>query len=220
VSRRVVTFAGPMIKFSMPNRPRLFKLATWQTRETWGKLSIRVETLSVKIQLKKESAKKYRRLWASRNDLALAQAYANHLIKKGWFEPEWTRRQRVYFQQQAYTTALVVSYARAFLDPKGWEQYLLKDLPYDEISAERLVLHDYLMKLRNQLFAHSDLRSVDVQPGRFPHKEFGEIPGEYRSTRNVTLTADQLQLLQDHAEDIIVDINGEMLITSVDSLGS
>jgi hypothetical protein len=174
----------------------------------------------VKIKLKKESARKYRRLWASRNDLELARAYAAHLIKKGWFEPEWARRQRIYFQQQAFTTALVVSYARAFLDPKDWEQYLLKHLPYDEIGSERLVLHQYLMKLRNQLFAHSDLRSVDVQPGRFPDKEFGEIPGEYRIARGVTLTADQLRLLLDHAEEIIIDINGEMLMTGTDSLSS
>jgi hypothetical protein len=168
----------------------------------------------VKIQLTKEASKKYRRLWASKNDLEMAQACAAYLLKKGWFEPVWTRRRSIYFQQQAFTTSLVVAYARAFLDPKGWEQYLLEQLPYDEIGEERLALHADLMKLRNQLFAHSDLRLVDVTPGRFPHKEFGEIPGEYITTRDITLTADQLRLLQDHADDVIIDINGEMLMTT------
>lgn len=154
----------------------------------------------MKIELSKDAAKLYRRVWSSNQDLLAAKAYADHLLKKNWFEPPWTRRQKVFFQQHAFTTALVVSYARAFLDPKEWEAKVLSLVP--DLSQEEIELHRNIMKMRNQIFAHSDLRTIDVVPAKFSDDDLGEIPGVLIGARTEALTRDQIQTLTGYIDEL------------------
>jgi hypothetical protein len=52
-------------------------------------------------------------------DIAHALQCARFVIKKGWHSHEWERRGTIYLQQPAFTTSLVVSYARPFIPARG-----------------------------------------------------------------------------------------------------
>lgn len=68
-------------------------------------------------------------------------------------------------QQAAFVTALVVSYARPFVDSrgKGGPPASVRIASYG--AAERR-LHDRLLSLRKRLYAHSDTTSYRVRPTR------------------------------------------------------
>ncbi|WP_156174723.1 hypothetical protein [Hoeflea sp. IMCC20628] len=86
---------------------------------------------------------------------------ARFLFKKGWHSHEWERRGSIYLQQSAFTTSLVVSYARPFTTARG-----LPGLPARLIkwSDEEKTLHDQILTLRNEVYAHSDGASYSFQP--------------------------------------------------------
>ena len=166
------------------------------------------------IALSKQAAKRYQRLWTSQQDLLGAKSYAAFIAKKNWYEPDWTRKRSIYYQQHAFTTALIVTYARAFIDPRGWERELL-DL-IGEPEVDRIKLHEELMRLRNQIFAHSDLRLIDVRLFRVSD-DTSSPPGYYTKIRHMQLYPNQIALLQTHAADLSTKIASQMLvITSSD----
>ncbi|QTQ86084.1 hypothetical protein J8N08_22900 (plasmid) [Agrobacterium tumefaciens] len=94
-------------------------------------------------------------------DIAHSLQCARFLIKKGWHSNEWERRGSIYLQQSAFTTSLVVSYARPFTTARG-----LPGLPARLIkwTDEERILHDRILRLRNEVYAHSDGVSYSFQP--------------------------------------------------------
>jgi hypothetical protein len=129
----------------------------------------------VHIELPTHQQKEYLRLWTSRTDLEKARAFAKHILKKRLHQGH-IRNKGAYFQSDAFATALIVSYARAFNEPRGWESKLLS---FVNPTKEQLELHELIMKARNQLFAHSDLRNYKVTPGRLGFQRMEMIESKY-----------------------------------------
>ena len=152
----------------------------------------------------KQQAKLYRRLWTSRNDLEKAKSYTEYILRKRLHSGH-IRTKGAYFQSGAFTTALVISYARTFIDPKGWQDKLLA---LSRPSAEQLKLHETLMSMRNELFAHSDLRHYDITPGRF-----GSMRTETVDATHFELEADEIRLLDHHIGHLCAKISREMMET-------
>ena len=129
----------------------------------------------VHIELPAHQQKDYLRLWTSRNDLEKARAFAKHILKKRLHQGH-VRSKGAYFQSKAFATALVTSYARAFTEPRNWE---LKLLSFVSPTKEQLALHELILKARNQLFAHSDLRHFKVTSGRLGYRRMETIESKY-----------------------------------------
>ena len=64
-------------------------------------------------------------------------------------------------QQAALTTALVVSYSRPFTKGKGWPPFPMALAPFD---AQQQLLHEHIIGLRHQVYAHSDSSRHSVEP--------------------------------------------------------
>jgi hypothetical protein len=129
----------------------------------------------INIDLPAHQQKEYLRLWTSRNDLENARAFAKHILKKRLHQGH-IRSKGAYFQSEAFATALVTSYARAFNEPRNWESKLLS---FVNPTKEQLELHELILKARNQLFAHSDLRNYKVTPGRLGHRRMETVESKY-----------------------------------------
>jgi hypothetical protein len=155
----------------------------------------------VEIVLPKHQAKLYRRLWASRNDLETAKSYADHILNKRLHSGH-IRTKGAYFQAGAFNTALIISYIRAFIDPNDWEKKLLAlSLP----TTEQLALHKTLKKMRNELFAHSDIRHFDITPGRWGNRRTETV-----GVTHFELTAGQVGLLNEYISGLHIAVNQEM----------
>jgi hypothetical protein len=107
-------------------------------------------------------------------DLSMAQHYAGHLIKKGWHSAPYERRGSIYMQQSAFTTSLIVSYARPFTKSKGWPSFPKEFMNYDEGARS---LHEKLMNLRHQVYAHSDSSQHSIRPFQINDNQFVDIVG-------------------------------------------
>lgn len=116
----------------------------------------------------------YERLYVSSLDLSMARQYAGHLLKKGWHSAPYERRGSIYMQQSAFTTSLVVSYARPFTRGDGWPPFPREFRQYG--SAES-TLHEHLMTLRHKVYAHSDSSSYTVTPWRIDAELLTDIQG-------------------------------------------
>lgn len=117
----------------------------------------------MKIKLADQDAKLYSRLYVSGLDLAFAGYCVGVLLKKGWHYQAWERRGTIYQQQSAFTSALVMAYGRPFKKSNGWPPFPseLKDF-----SLEENALHEWMMKLRDTIYAHSDSEHYNVEPWR------------------------------------------------------
>lgn len=113
------------------------------------------------LNLDKAQKRLYTRLYVTRADFGYVSSCAHFLLRKGWHHKPWERRGSIYFQQSAYTTAMVTAYGRPFTSYKDWEKYLLDLLDY---STQQLALHKTLIEMRNQVYAHSDPRRYSVRP--------------------------------------------------------
>jgi hypothetical protein len=112
--------------------------------------------------MSKESAL-YQRLYIAREDLHFANSFAQHLLKKGWHFAPWERRWTTYVQQAAFTSAFVTAYARPFTRSVGWPEFPMRLAPY--LQTE-LRLHQQIILLRHQVYAHSDSSRHNVRPMR------------------------------------------------------
>jgi hypothetical protein len=115
------------------------------------------------ISLNERDKQLYDKLYVARLDIAFARQCAETILKKGWHYKPWEKRGSIYFQQSAFMTALVVSYARAFTPSTGWRR-LPKGLP--GYNREEDALHKRLLALRNSVYAHSASESYSVRPWR------------------------------------------------------
>ncbi len=105
----------------------------------------------------------YQRLYISAEDLRLAEGFAHHLLKKGWHFAPWERRWSTYVQQAAFTSSFVTAYARPFTRSAGWPAFPAGLVQYTEKESQ---MHQHLLSLRHQVYAHSDSSRHNVRPMR------------------------------------------------------
>lgn len=106
--------------------------------------------------------KAYALLHVSEEDLRQASIYAAHLLKKGWHSEWHERRGTVYYQQAAFTTALVMAYMRPFKQTRGRSSLNSKTLA--GFTEEQKALHKRMEFLRDNIYAHTDLPTRGVRP--------------------------------------------------------
>jgi hypothetical protein len=128
----------------------------------------------------------FQRLYISREDLRFAEGFATHLLKKGWHFAAWERRRNIYIQQAAFTSAFVTSYTRPFTQSKGWPTFPSRLVKYTKPEAE---LHEHLLVLRHQIYAHSDSSRHKVLPIRIIGKTSAIV-----ASPHLRLTKKELQL--------------------------
>lgn len=104
----------------------------------------------------------YRRLWLSRVDLEEAKATIDEILRLNLPLP---RRERPCPLLMALTTALVVSYARPFVNSRGQSAVAERTVPGSllrVLSSDQRVFHDYLIDVRNREVAHSDADAMEL----------------------------------------------------------
>ncbi len=77
-------------------------------------------------------------------------------------------------QQSAFTTSLVVSYARPFKNSYGWPAFPNEFIRY---NIDQTALHEQLIELRDQVFAHSDSAKYSIRPWRVDSELVVDIEG-------------------------------------------
>ncbi|MEJ2621750.1 MAG: hypothetical protein P8163_16280 [Candidatus Thiodiazotropha sp.] len=100
------------------------------------------------------------RLYVAQEDLRQAMSFASMILKKGWHFQPWEKRQTIYIQQSAYTTALVVAYSRPFTESRGWPKLPMRLMKYNE---EQKQLHKRVLSLRNEVYAHTDVAKRNLR---------------------------------------------------------
>ena len=113
---------------------------------------------------KDESDPKYdlhKRLYISLEDFRLARECAHYLAKKRLHYFPYERRGSIYTIQAALTTTLIVAYCRPFTKSRG-----LPRIPNDLINFTdtQKKAHAKILRLRNQVYAHSDSLWYKVEP--------------------------------------------------------
>lgn len=115
----------------------------------------------------------YRRLWLSRVDLEEAKATIEELLASNLPFP---RRKAPVALLQALTTALIVSYARPFVNSRGQSAIAEKTVPGSllrVLSSRERGLHDVLIEIRNREVAHSDADILEISLELFPDGDAG-----------------------------------------------
>src|SRR5450830_325797 len=104
----------------------------------------------------------YRRLWLSRIDLEEANASIDEILTRNLPYP---RRKAPSPILQALTTALVVAYARPFVNSRGQSLAAERTVPGSllrVLSSRERALHDELVDIRNREVAHSDADILEI----------------------------------------------------------
>ncbi len=104
----------------------------------------------------------YRRLWISRNDLAEAKATIEEILNSNLPYP---RRKEPRVLLVALTTALVVSYARPFVNSRGQSKVAERTAPGSllrVLTSKERQMHNALIEIRNQEVAHSDADILEL----------------------------------------------------------
>lgn len=117
----------------------------------------------MEIELKNREEELYSRLYVSSCDLAFAEYCLGVLLKKGWHHKPWERRGNIYNQQSAFTSALVIAYARPFTKSKGWPHFPSELKDFD---PKQKALHEHMIEMRHTIYAHSDSKHYTVKPWR------------------------------------------------------
>ncbi|MGA7750292.1 MAG: hypothetical protein WCA63_09105 [Gallionella sp.] len=146
------------------------------------------ERVAVKAELEPR-LRLYRRLWLSRIDLQEAKATIEEIIKANLPFP---RRKEPSALLIAFTTALVVSYARPFVNSRGQSAVAEKTVPGSLLrvltSSER-ALHDALVDMRNREVAHSDADVLEISLELFPNGDGGICRVARHPLRRIELRA-------------------------------
>jgi len=115
------------------------------------------------MDIEDAAGKLYKRLYVSLEDLGHAYGFSSFILKNGWHFDPWEKRGSIYLQQSAFTSALIVFYARPFTRSYGLPDFPTRLIPYDE---KEMQLHKTIMDLRHQVYAHSDSHRYKVTPLR------------------------------------------------------
>jgi hypothetical protein len=157
---------------------------------------------SGEVQLNEDDQNLYSRLLVSHDDIAFAQYCAGVLLKKGWHNQPWERRGTVYEQQTAYTTALIISYGRPFTRSKGWPALPAVLITYDD---QETGLHQQIMELRHEVYAHSDSARYSIRPWRI-----GTMPTTIIRRPALRITANDTTLFLAMSRKLLASINAQM----------
>jgi len=132
------------------------------------------------------SLRLYRRLWISADDLREAKATISEILESGLRRPHSERPSPLLM---ALTTALVVSYARPFVNSRGGSEIADRTVPGSllrTLTSKQRKLHDSVVEMRNREVAHSDADVLELMLELFPEGD-GAIS---RVTRDPLLKAD------------------------------
>ena len=149
----------------------------------------------MEIRLGDGDAKLYSRLKVSSLDLDFAQYCLGVILKRRWHHQPWDKRGTIYLQQSAFTSALVVAYARPFTKSDGWPHFPPGLKRFDGAEDK---LHDHMIELRHTVFAHSDSRNYSVSPwqsGKFSTDVVG-VPAFRMSGEQAVLLNGMIAKLQ------------------------
>ncbi len=156
------------------------------------------------IDAKLRDRQLYALLHVTQEDLRQANFFAAYIIKKRWhFEP-WERRWTVYMQQAAYTTAFATAYSRPFTESRGWQKFPERLLR--AFNTEQKELHKRVLRLRNLMYAHSDVSSRLVRA-----VSFEGYPTAIEAMPSMRFTRDELTLIQSMISDLQETISARKL---------
>lgn len=154
----------------------------------------------MEISLDPDTKRRYSRLYISAMDLDTAAYCLKMVIKKGWHNQPWERRGTFYQQQTAFTTTLIVAYARPFNSkPTKLE---LSNVPFNQGDQ---ALHQEILKLRNKVCAHSDNDVYCIRPWRA--KGFAT---DIVRAPTVVITSEQARRLKDMIHKLQMYIRTEL----------
>ena len=121
----------------------------------------RLQRVAVAAELQPQ-LRLYRRLWISGTDLREAQATIKEIIEA---KLPYPRRKEPSPLLAALTTALVVSYARPFVNSRGQSVVADRTVPGSLLrvfTALEREMHDALLGIRNREVAHSDADVLEL----------------------------------------------------------
>lgn len=104
----------------------------------------------------------YRRLYLSYNDLDEAKATVEELLRARLPLP---RKNPPSALLMSLTTALVVAYARPFVNSRGESKFAERSVPGSllrVLTSRQREAHDYLLNVRNREVAHSDADRSEI----------------------------------------------------------
>ena len=110
----------------------------------------------------------YRRLYLSYNDLDEAKATVEELLRARLPLP---RQDPPSALLMALTTALVVAYARPFVNTRGESKFAERSVPGSlrrVLTSRQREVHDYLLNVRNREVAHSDADRSEIYLKLYP----------------------------------------------------
>lgn len=111
----------------------------------------------------------YRRLHLSYNDLDEAKATVEELLRARLPVP---RREPPSALLMALTTALVVAYARPFVNSRGESKFAERSVPGSllrVLTSRQREIHNYLLNVRNREVAHSDADRSEIYLQLYPN---------------------------------------------------
>jgi hypothetical protein len=113
----------------------------------------------------------HKKLFLAVESFYFASYCASYLLKHHLHNRPWERRWSVYQRQTGFTLAIVVSYCRPFNGKSTIPGKVLHSF-----TSKQRTLHAKLIRLRNKIFAHSDVDEFAVKPFkagdfRFDHRE-------------------------------------------------
>ena len=110
----------------------------------------------------------YRRLYLSYNDLNEAKSTVEELLRARLPLP---RSDPPNALLMALTTALVVTYARPFVNTRGESKFAERSVPGSilrVLTSKQREAHDYLLNVRNREVAHSDADRSQIYLKLYP----------------------------------------------------
>ena len=130
------------------------------------------ELVAVKAELE-PAVRLYRRLWISSNDLHEAKATIEEILRSNLPFPRSKEPSPLHI---ALTTALVVSYARPFVNSRGHSAVAERTVPgtlLRVLTSREREFHDALIDIRNREIAHSDADVLDLSIRLYPEGDSG-----------------------------------------------
>lgn len=110
----------------------------------------------------------YRRLYLSYNDLEEAKATVEELLRARLPLP---RQDPPSALLMSLTTALVVAYARPFVNTRGESKFAERSVPGSllrVLTSKQREAHNYLLNVRNREVAHSDADRSEIYLKLYP----------------------------------------------------
>ena len=134
--------------------------------------SERLEHFIVKTELEPQ-LRLYRRLWISYRDFDEARATLDEILKS---KLPYPRHKEPNALLVALTTALIVSYARPFINSRGQSTVAERTVPGSllrVLTSREREMHDALIEMRNREVAHSDIDILELSIQLHPNGDGG-----------------------------------------------